>query len=183
MASQIEAAAHFGISVKRFRELVGRGAIPVYPPGEIDLDEARLHYLKWTREQLSNRGSEKERLDAARADQVEYDLAIKRADHVPTELMVSVLGQIIADIRGRLLGLSVKLAPQVIGHDRIPSIEAIIQDEIHAALGELSRETIDLGMSLGGALITAEETDCKPVGRGKPPPKRRSKRRAGTVAQ
>jgi hypothetical protein len=182
LATIEQAAAHIDIAVKRYRELVARKVIPTFPRGQIDLDLVRFAYIRNLRETAANRGNEKQRLDAARADQVEFDLAIKRGEHVPLSMLAPFMAKVITDIRSRFLGMSVKLAPQVIGHDRIANVENVIKDEILSALGELSCESFDNHLAVDGAISAAAETLDQPVGRKKPPPKRRSKRRARPVA-
>lgn len=148
MATQIEAANHLGITSRRFRELTADGVLPARKSKGWDVDQCRYAYIDWLREAARNSGSmsEKARLDTARAEKVEFDLAIARGEYVKFDDVISAMGKIITEMRSKLLSMPTKLAPQIIGQERIPVVKDLIETAVYESLESIRSE--DLGAVL-----------------------------------
>jgi len=142
-----------GYSVSWIEKLIKEGA-PVYKVGRpgIPLKIDSAQFLNWLLERekrktlekygLAGDGSDaeaKKRLNMARAEIAELELARIRGQFVEIDTVCSVLDKIIAACRARLLAIPTKTAPVVVAAETIGEANDIIENEIHEALNELSR--------------------------------------------
>ena len=54
--TQRDAAIHLDISTRRYQELVSWGILPSHPRERVDLEEARVAYLRYLRSRAEARG-------------------------------------------------------------------------------------------------------------------------------
>lgn len=80
------------------------------------------------------------RLDCARADLAELDLAQKRGNLLDASVVSETWSHQVLIAKGRLLAIPNRLAPIVVGMGDMREIELAIRDEIYSALTELSTD-------------------------------------------
>jgi phage terminase Nu1 subunit (DNA packaging protein) len=87
--------------------------------------------------------TEKTRLDAARADQIEFDLAIKRGEYAPIEVLTFAVSEVASQSRSILEGLPKRIK------NSLPALRAremkIIETEINKVRKGMSEIQIDFG--------------------------------------
>ena len=110
---------------------------------------------------------QKARLDKARADLAELDLAVKEGRLVPASAIEKAWGNIATEVRTRLMSIPASTAPRITSKMTTVEIEAIIREQVDEALKAIS-----------GAVIVAEDDDQDS---GEPGPSRRDSQGAGTV--
>ena len=86
--------------------------------------------------------AEKARLDKARANLAELDLAIKEGRLVPADAIEKAWGNIVTEIRTRLMAIPASTAPRITANLTTVQIESIIREQIDEALQALSSATI-----------------------------------------
>lgn len=84
--------------------------------------------------------AERTRLDRARADLAEHQLALKRAEFVRVEEVGERWVRLVTNVRNRILGVPSKLAPALARTATPAQAAAILEEEILAALDELSAD-------------------------------------------
>lgn len=89
-----------------------------------------------------NPAAEKARLDKARADLAELDLATRQARLVPAEMIEKAWGNIVTEIRTRLMSIPASVAPRVTPKMSTVEIEAIIREQVDEALKALAGAAI-----------------------------------------
>lgn len=85
-----------------------------------------------------NSEHERARKDAAIADRYELELAQSRGELVNAKDVETTWKNHILKAKSRLLGVSSKLAPLVLAEENPKAVKALIDQEIHDALEELS---------------------------------------------
>lgn len=79
----------------------------------------------------------KVRREFAQAELAEMNVAVRRGELAPVDLLRQALGAAVTRARTRLLALPVKLAPVVVGM-KAPEAKAAIEQAVHEALAELA---------------------------------------------
>ena len=90
MATIAQAAKHVDMGERRFHELLAAGVIKKAGRGKYDLDKVRVAYIRHIRKQAGESGGQgfgqfedRRRLDRAKADAAEMELAEKRLELIP----------------------------------------------------------------------------------------------------
>lgn len=107
-----------------------------------------------------DRTAEDARLKAVQANLKEMDLAVRKAEVVPTEAVGEFLDGIAMAVKQRLLAIPKRMAP-VLGGKKPAEIEAKIKKEIDQALTDLSKLT-------PAQLLKAVRQTYKKADNGKP---------------
>lgn len=141
----------FGISERRVQQLTNEGAFVRVARGEYDLRQS-IH--AWTdymvRDAIGDAAShqigEEELLDPAlenalwtkrRRQKTETELAIIRGELHRSEDVKTIVGDMLASFRARLMSMPSKIAPLVIGREDISEVEKFVKDAVYEALHEL----------------------------------------------
>jgi phage terminase Nu1 subunit (DNA packaging protein) len=108
-----------------------------------DVGEAlRALYGNATDERLDP-GQQRARLDKARADAAELDLAKKRGELIPVQDVIETWTTRVVRAKGRLLALPARLSPDLVRAPSQRDAERIIRAGVIQALRELSEQDID----------------------------------------
>lgn len=111
--------------------------------------------------------AEKARLDRAKANLAELDLAQKEGRLVPASAIEKAWGNVATEVRTRLMSIPASTAPRITGKMSTVEIEAIIREQVDEALKAIS-----------GAVIVEEDDDQDS---GEPGSGRRDGEGAGAV--
>jgi len=170
------------LSERRVQQLTKDGIIPKCEKGNYDLVGSVRGYVKYLSERAFGQNSdsidshaEKARLLKAQADKAEMELEIMQDKHMTCEEVDYLWSGLIIAFRSKMLGLPTKLARQLAAsHGNIQNVEAILQDEIHSALSELSKHAEEQGdreqyktpatLTSSQENSTAAEAESQPVG-------------------
>lgn len=145
MATIVEAAAHIDLGERRFFELLENGTIERCRPGEYDLDQVRVTYIRHIRKISAGRGAEKgidlaserARLAREQTEAAALKNAIARGEYVAIEEVGRQVENEYGLVRQRLLAIPGKLADALNGLNR-EECEAAMMTEINEVLSELS---------------------------------------------
>jgi hypothetical protein len=144
-----DTAERLGISTRsllNFEQLgmpkAGAGATKRYPWPAV-----REWYNEHLRDQAAPDGSELEearvRKWTAEARRAEYDLARTEGSMVTVDDMERLLEDVLQRLRGKLLSLPSKLAPQMVAIDSYPEALAILDREVAEIMEELRRDRVE----------------------------------------
>ena len=132
--------------------------------------------------------TQRERLAAAQAENVEMNNAQKRRQIAFMPAVDLAVAEMIGNARARILNMGPKLGPQLVNIGNPSIISAAIRTECHAALAELAAYDPS-GSELGGSeaplvkdMGAAAEPDGQPVGRPRTKAEQRKRSRARPVA-
>lgn len=106
-----------------------------------------------------NLDAERARLAHAQAITAELRAARERLELVESEIAVSAFARLIGELRSRLLGLGVKIAPRAIGLESIPLVQAVIDDGVRDALGGFTPAVLFEAVELPAPADPAAEAD------------------------
>lgn len=81
---------------------------------------------------------ERARHEKAKRERAELELAVMKGELHRSEDVRTVMNDMIAAFRSRILAIPSKLAPQLVGKTELPVIQEMLSHETHAALTELS---------------------------------------------
>jgi phage terminase Nu1 subunit (DNA packaging protein) len=165
MAKLAEAAAHIDLKERRFRQLVQAGVIPRSAPGgSYDLDEVRVAYIRYLREQAAGRVGVDPKADAvaanvrwkaALAELLELRLRKEAGDLLDRNDVGEVWGRIMIGTRNLVLGIPSAFhfeEPSLTPHAR-KALERICRDRL-----------MDASMGRGFAVLDPGER-CGECGR------------------
>lgn len=147
MATQNEIALHLDLSVKSVREVGQRLGLP---SRDCDLDVFRLAYVRHIREVASGRGpkagvtldlaEEKLRLAAAKRGLAEIQLAERKGSVVNMKEYDDKTFAFHRALRERFFSIPSRVAGILTVLDDIHEIEAVIRDELAAAMSEVATQ-------------------------------------------
>ena len=127
----------FNLTERRVQQLAREGIIPKAARGQYELVGCVQGYVRFLQERVDGGGTDRERLDRARAEEVELRLARAKGLLLDAE-QVAVLGEMaLGELKARLLVLPTKTAPLVVGCARIPQAKDILDEAIRDALGDI----------------------------------------------
>ena len=129
--------------------------------------------------------AERTRKLATEAQLAEMELAKARHEYVAVVDVASAWGEVLSEIRGRLLSMPTTLATIAANKNEVARCQAIIETHVHEALTELSgyAPNIDAGRVNGaagngdrsnGAVTATAQAKRRPVGRPRKAAKLRS---------
>ena len=137
-----DAAKLIDISERRFRELIGVDVITRASRGAYEPATFVPEYCRHLRKRASGRpsldGDARKRLDAARADLAELELAEKKHELIPAQEVADGFSVMVSNMKARLVAIPSKTAP-LISPEAPARTEKIIREQIYEALDELSR--------------------------------------------
>ena len=137
-----DAAKLIDISERRFRELIGGDVITRASRGAYEPATFVPEYCRHLRKRASGRpsldGDARKRLDAARADLAELELAEKNRELIPLNLIEEHLTKMFATIRQKFLSLPTKTAPMLHAKKTVHRVQKYLEKEIHEILQELA---------------------------------------------
>jgi phage terminase Nu1 subunit (DNA packaging protein) len=187
MANEVpleQACRVYGFTPRRYRQMEKEDIVPAVKAGHIDFLAATKAVVEYYRNLASGSGSltltdERTRLTRINADRKELQLQKERGVLIRTEVAQRLWSGIIMTMKTRLLAMPRKLAPAVIGQERLPEIEDLISKEINGILIEFSEpdlRAIAIGVGLlagrkrrkrrAKTVPAKEKTKRKPVGEG-----------------
>src|SRR5262245_56193877 len=134
MPSGTEIAAHLDLSLTRVSILQNEG---VLPKGE-SLDAIRVAYIRHLRKKKGGVTDERSRLDAAKADLAELELAERRGELVPAVDQDAALIALATAVQARILAVPAKTATQLAADTTPDGCEAIQRRALYAALHDLA---------------------------------------------
>lgn len=145
MATLTEVCAHLGMTMKTLQEYIEKGIITRKPRSEYNLDEVRIEYIKHVREVAAGRfkpgnldlGEERARLAKEQADAKEMENAVERGELVYIEDVAKQIEDQFARVRGKLLAVPSKVAPEAQAAAEVREVQQLIEMAIVEALNEL----------------------------------------------
>ena len=127
-------ADHVGIAKSRVPEIVKNGVID---PAQ-GIDQARLDYCQDQRDRLANKikdgGSltdHRTRLEKANADRAELDLAEKRGELIPVELVNDKFGVVASNMKSALLAFR--------SRSKDPESRGLVKNLLHELQGAVKK--------------------------------------------
>ena len=113
-------ALHLDISTTALKSLIDRKVVDDAKPGEMDIDEARVGYIRHLRSKASGRGGdslsrERARLAGEQADRAARENKLASAQVIERADVVAVLTAGFSAVRSRMLGIPTRAAPLLVG--------------------------------------------------------------------
>ncbi|MCO6052329.1 hypothetical protein NGM99_21295 [Mesorhizobium sp. RP14(2022)] len=135
------------LTERRVQQLTREGMLPRADRGRYELAPVVQAYVRYLRDRMLPGETEpthddfqraRARRTAAEATLAEMRAAEMRTELIPAQDVREVLASVIVRVRSKLLSLPPKLAPQVLGLNRLTEAEARIQEGVFDALAELA---------------------------------------------
>lgn len=132
------------ITARRLQQLADEGVVKPVKRGVWDLVETTHGYIRYLRDGLKgpedthDARRERARLLKAQADKAEIEAAILRGDVIPSEVVKSAWGDMLAAFRARMLVLPSRAATQVLACTRFEEAEEMLRNIVYEALTELA---------------------------------------------
>ena len=146
MVGRATVAAHLDISAVTLRRLVEIKVVDDAEPGEMDLDAARINYIRHLRAGASGRGGdslsrERARLASEQADRAARENKLASAEVIERQDVLAILTAGFSAARSRLLGIPTRAAPLVVGLP-VNEVRAKLVEEVEAALEDLANAKV-----------------------------------------
>jgi len=165
MATRKEVADHLDMSTKTLARLITEGIIDARQKVGVDLDQARVAYIRHLRRDATGRpvtgdySEERTRLTKAQADKAEAEVESIRGITVEAGTVVRYWGELISNARARLLALPSAITPRLQAAEDSHEMVELLTEEVEHALDELARTGIpDDGSRLESSEPTMEST-------------------------
>lgn len=136
----------FGVTQRRVQQLAADGVIEKGERGEYPMLACVKGYVSFLQEAANRVGGDNEeilksraRYERARADQIEMDVAVRKAELLFAADVEDEMTAMVANFRARVLATPSAVAAQGAGMRSRAKPEALIRDKIYEALDELSR--------------------------------------------
>lgn len=152
MASQQKVAEHLGISQPKVSQLVSQGILASRGRRGIDLDEARIAYIRHLQAQAAGRvgadgdeldlTKERARLAKEQADAQAMRNAEDRNDLVSAAAIADAWQRVLTEIRTKLLSVAADVAPHLADGLTTAERQARIDERVHDVLSALQRTEI-----------------------------------------
>lgn len=142
-------AAELGIGVRRLNRLAALGTVPRVGPNRWDRGRVTDAYHAFLRKPRAGREPSPEmakiqnRLTVARAKLLEHRLAEREAALVPRADVNAHWEEAVAAVKARCARFAADVAPKVFGLSSIPGVAAVLTNEVHNLLTDLSE--LDFG--------------------------------------
>lgn len=166
MATQTEVAEHLGISQPKVSDLIRRGILATRGRGGVDLDEARITYIRHLQAQAAGRiggesspldlTTERARLAKEQADAQAMRNAEDRGDLVSTTAIADAWQRVMTEVRTKLLSIGADVAPHLADGLTTAERQSKIDERVHDVLAALQRTEIE------GVAGDDEEADERP---------------------
>jgi hypothetical protein len=143
-----ELAAHLGLTSNRVHQLANDGLFPRLDDGKkFDSVECVKAYIEHLRGKTKSAVEEKARLDKLRADKVEMEIAIAKAELMNPDEAMEAWSKVVQSCRSRILSIPTKAAPLLIGTKSAGEAQDILQRLVNEALKELANpDLVDVAM-------------------------------------
>ena len=142
MVGRATVAAHLDLSTVALRRLVESKVIDDAEPGEMDIDAARIGYIRHLRSQASGRGGDSLSRERARlAGRAARENKLASAQVIDRHDVITVWAAAFSAIRSRLLGIPTRAAPLVVGLP-VNEVRAKLVEEVEAALEGLANAKV-----------------------------------------
>jgi len=146
MAARHTVAAHLDISTSALRGLIHTKVIDDAEPGEMDMDAARINYIRHLRSQASGRGGdslsrERARLAGEQADRAARENKLASAQVIERQDVLTILTAAFSACRSRLLGIPTRAAPLVVGLS-VNEVRAKLVKEVEGACEGLANAKV-----------------------------------------
>ena len=146
MTSKATVAGHLDLSTSRLKVLIEAKVIDDAQPGEMDLDAARINYIRPLRSQASGRGGdnlsrERARLASEQADRAARENKLASGQVVERQDVIAVLTAAFSACRSRMLGIPTRAAPLVVGLP-VNEVRAKLVEEVEGALEGLANAKV-----------------------------------------
>ncbi|PWK16074.1 hypothetical protein [Tumebacillus permanentifrigoris] len=141
--STSELAKILGKTARWINELTREGVLVQTGRGKYPLAESVQRYVEHLKKQYEEVGGidyafEKAAHERAKREKAEIELAAMRGQMHRGEDIAAVMNDMVGGFRAKMLGLPSKVAPQLVGKTETPVILAILTQEVHDSLSELS---------------------------------------------
>lgn len=128
---------------RRVHQLVKDGIIPEADKGRYDLIRTVQGYIQYLQSVSQGQGSkslteQRQRLAKLKADREEMELARDRGRLIDAELAMRLWGDVVVNIRARLLTVPTKLAPLTVGLKSVMEAKELLTKETHGICNELA---------------------------------------------
>ena len=146
MAARHTVAAHLDISTSALRGLISTKVIDDAEAGEMDLDAARVNYIRHLRAGAAGRGGdslsrERARLAGEQADRAARENKLASAQVIDRADVVAVMTAGFSAVRSRMLGIPTKTAPLLVGLS-VNEMRAKLVEEVEEALQGLANAKV-----------------------------------------
>ena len=146
MAARHTVAAHLDLSTTALRGLIEAKVIDDAEPGELDLDAARINYIRHLRSRASGRSGdslsrERARLAGEQADRAARENKLASAQVIERADVLAVLTAGFSAVRSRMLGIPTRAAPLVVGLP-VNEVRAKLVEEVEAACEDLANAKV-----------------------------------------
>ena len=131
------------LTPRRIQQLVNDGVIPDADKGRYDLVQTVQGYIQYLQSISHGQGNkslteQRHRLAKIKADREEMALARDRGALIDTGLAMQLWGDIIMNIRAKLLVIPTKITPLVVGVNNFVEIRELLTGEMHEICNELA---------------------------------------------
>ena len=146
MAGRATVAAHLDLSTSSLRALIETKVVDDAKPGELDIDAARINYIRHLRSRASGRGGdslsrERARLASEQADRAARENKLASAQVIERADVLAVLTAGFSAVRSRMLGIPTRAAPLLVGLS-VNEMRAKLVEEVEAALEDLANAKV-----------------------------------------
>ena len=146
MVARATVAAHLDLSPSRLKGLVESKVIDDSKPGEMDIDAARINYIRHLRSQACGRSGdslsrERARLASEQADRAARENKLASAEVIERRDVVAIMTAAFGAARSRMLGIPTRMAPLVVGLP-VNEVRAKMVEEVEAALEDMSNAKV-----------------------------------------
>ncbi len=146
MVGRATVAAHLDLSTVALRRLVEAKVIDDAEPGEMDMDAARVGYIRHLRSQAGGRGGdslsrERARLASEQADRAARENKLASGQVIDRQDVLAILTAGFSAARSRLLGIPTRAAPLVVGLP-VNEVREKLVDEVELALEDLANAKV-----------------------------------------
>ena len=165
MATQLEAAEHLDLSQPAISNLISAGVIISSGRGGINLDDARISFIRHLREAAAGRTGdetltgERIRLTSAQAQKVEMQNAIRSREVLEWENCVRIFCDQAARVRTHLMALPSSIAPAAHRAKTVAETYAVIEAGITESLESLTSEPVAVQAALTNSTPQPIEDD------------------------
>jgi len=146
MVGRAIVAGHLDISTTSLRRLIEARVIDDAEPGEMDLDAARVSYIRHLRAGAAGRGGdslsrERARLAGEQADRAARENKLASAQVIERADVLAVLTAGFSAVRSRMLGIPTRAAPLLVGLS-VNEMRAKLVEEVEEALDSLANARV-----------------------------------------
>ena len=138
-----ELAQVLGKTTRWINELSREGVLIQSGRGRFLLAENVQRYIEHIEAKFEDQNEidyakEKAVHERVKREKAEIELAVMKGQMHRGSDVAAVMNDMVASFRSKILSLPSKLAPQLVGKKEIPVVLAILTEEVHSALTELS---------------------------------------------